>query len=141
MKSFLGSTVGHNAIHAGTYNELTTTCSGAWSSSDQEPRPVIRTRRLAGGDRLSTVRRADGSTFTVLVPSWAVGDEHACAERSQAWIVEVGGPSRPSGESLRRLGAWVGLRIDQQLGIGPIENHEAPSLAFPERPTGRSRRR
>jgi hypothetical protein len=126
----------------GTDNALTTTCPSPWSSSDDEPRPVIRTRQLEGGDRLSTVRRADGSTFSVLVPAWAFDDGGTAARRSGPWIVEVGGRRPPTEDALRRLGGVLGLRSEQHLGLSSVDAGASPLLdPSAGRSTGTSRLR
>ncbi len=75
-------------------------------NDDPAARPTILTAGWLRGFRVSTVRRPDGSWFTVSVPSQGVaeGTEHLAP--GHRWITGDGAP-RPSDASLLALAAAV----------------------------------
>ncbi len=79
---------------------------------------VIETRQTTGGARVSTIRRSDGSTFTVTVPVAAMDDE---ATEGGAWAASwisgdrAGHP--PPASSLLRLATLVSLGSARRPGL------------------------
>jgi hypothetical protein len=89
---------------------------------DAAARPTILTAGWLRGFRVSTVRRPDGSWFTVSVPSKGVaeGTEHLAPGRR--WITGDG-PPRPSDASLLALAAVVsgaGAGAESVAGKGSV---------------------
>ena len=69
-------------------------------------RPTVATSGWMGGFRVSTVRRVDGSTFTVTVPCAGVAEETEHLAPRRRWISGEGS-RRPSDTSLLALAAAV----------------------------------
>jgi hypothetical protein len=93
----------------------------------EEPaeRPTIASRETADGSRVSTVRRPDGSSFTVSVPAGAMEDE--AGKWSRRWITgdPPSGPASDAG--LRRLADLVVIPGDAILASrrhgSPVHRH------------------
>lgn len=75
---------------------------------DHRHRPVIETRTTREGPRISTIRRADGSTLTVTVPPSAMDDESTGDDGTGSWLHDDGRRRPPPGSALERL-AWLVL--------------------------------
>jgi hypothetical protein len=67
----------------------------------------IKTHQTAGGTRVSTIRRPDGSTLTVRVPMAAMDDEAGGSHWPGSWITADGAAREPSASALRRLASVV----------------------------------
>ncbi len=74
-------------------------------------KPTIVSITDVGGNRISTVRRGDGTAFTVTVPSGAVDAGPGAGHEGVPWIREHGGRRRAPWAALDRLAARVGLRL------------------------------
>jgi hypothetical protein len=72
-------------------------------------RPTILSITCAEGERISKIRRADGSTFTVIVPRGGIDRPWATARPGTRWVHEDGAPPRVPDSALARLAARVGL--------------------------------
>jgi hypothetical protein len=55
------------------------------------------------GARVSTIRRPDGSTLTVTVPTTALDDKGWSSQQSPSWITEDSAARQPSASALRLL--------------------------------------
>jgi len=71
-----------------------------------------------GGRRVSTVRRGDGTTFTVTVPAGGI-DADQGPGRSAPWIREHGAARRPPAAALEGLAARVGMHLVPVPPSGP----------------------
>jgi hypothetical protein len=72
-------------------------------------RPTILSITCAGDERISKIRRADGSTFTVIVPRGGIDQPWATSQPVLQWVHEDGTPPRVSSSALAHLAAQVGL--------------------------------
>jgi hypothetical protein len=72
-------------------------------------RPTILSITCAEGERISKIRRADGSTFTVIVPRGGIDRPWATSRPGARWVHEDGAPPRVPDSALARLAARVGL--------------------------------
>ena len=73
--------------------------------------PVIVSITDVGGRRVSTVRRGDGSTFTVTVPVGGIDAYESERGQPVPWIRRRDGVSRVPLAALNRLAARVGVRL------------------------------
>ncbi len=64
-----------------------------------------------GGRRLSTIRRGDGTTFTVTVPAEGIDAPEHALRPSRPWIRDHGGGRRVPAVALEGLAARVGMRL------------------------------
>lgn len=72
-----------------------------------EQRPTILSSGWLRGFRVSRVRRPDGSSFTVTVPSMGVADGTEHLAPRHRWICDEGGRREPSSASLLRLATAI----------------------------------
>jgi hypothetical protein len=72
-------------------------------------RPTILSITCAEGERISKIRRADGSTFTVIVPRGGIDRPWATSRPGRQWVHDDGAPPRVPASALARLAARVGL--------------------------------
>jgi hypothetical protein len=82
---------------------------GPAGSRDAPGRPTILSIACAEGERISKIRRADGTTFTVVVPRGGIDRPWASSRRTARWVHEDGAPRRVPASALARLAARVGL--------------------------------
>lgn len=87
-------------------------------------RPVIETRQHADC-RISLVRRPDGSSLTVTVPTAAMDDETGAAG-TESWIRENGDRREPPTAALLHLAALVTGRR-----VAPNGDSVAPVFVLP----------
>jgi hypothetical protein len=80
---------------------------GRTGSRDSVGRPTILSITCAEGERISMIRRADGSTFTVVVPRGGIDRPWAGSRPSRRWIHDDGPPRRVPASALARLAAQV----------------------------------
>jgi hypothetical protein len=73
--------------------------------------PVIVSITDAGRRRVSTIRRGDGSTFTVTVPAGGIDAYESGRGRAVPWIRQRDGVSRVPLAALDRLAARVGVHL------------------------------
>jgi hypothetical protein len=74
-------------------------------------RPTIVSVTEIGSRRISTVRRADGSAFTVTVPAGGIDARPDPTHSGAPWIREHGGCRQMPVAALDGLAARVGLRL------------------------------
>lgn len=72
-----------------------------------EARPTVLSSQWLRGFRISRVRRPDGSSFTVTVPSWGMADGAEHLAPRHRWIRDDGGRREPSSASVLRLAAAI----------------------------------
>jgi hypothetical protein len=72
---------------------------------------VILSISDAGGQRVSKVRRGDGSTFTVTVPAGGIDAHQGGSHRAGPWIREDTGGGRVPNAPLDVLASRIGLRL------------------------------
>jgi hypothetical protein len=82
---------------------------GTAGTGDPIGRPTILSITCAGGERISKIRRTDGSTFTVIVPRGGIDRPWATSRPVMRWVHEGGAPPRIPASALARLAARVGL--------------------------------
>jgi hypothetical protein len=82
---------------------------------------VIESITDVGGRRVSRVRRGDGSTFVVTIPTGGIDGHPGPYEQSTPWIHEDGGGRRMPAGSLDGLIARVGLHVLPIRAPGPSE--------------------
>jgi hypothetical protein len=92
---------------------------GNTGSRDSMGRPTILSITCAGGERISKIRRADGSTFTVIVPGGGIDRPWATSRPGMRWVREDGAPRHVPAAALARLAARVGLADGPALQLFP----------------------
>lgn len=98
----------------------------AGPGSDRAPQSVVETHYDAGGARVSTIRRPDGSTLTVTVPARAMEEDAAADEKTGSWIEERGAGRQPPAAALWRLASLVHAgRTPRPFAVG-----SAPAVAL-----------
>ena len=81
---------------------------GADGPRDSLCRPIVLSVTCVGGERISKIRRADGSTFTVIVPRGGIDRPWAGSRPMTRWVHEDGPPRRIAASALARLAVRVG---------------------------------
>jgi hypothetical protein len=95
---------------------------GPAGSRDSIGRPTILSITCAGGERISKIRRADGSTFTVIVPRGGIDRPWDTSGPGTRWVHEDGTPRHVPAWALARLAARVGLADGPALQLLSTEN-------------------
>jgi hypothetical protein len=96
-------TTHHSAVDHGLHDH------GGAGVREPIGRPTILSITCAAGERVSKIRRADGTTFTVIVPRGGIDRPWGTTRPGQRWVHEDGAPRRVPADAVARLAARVGL--------------------------------
>jgi hypothetical protein len=88
---------------------------------DGDDRPTVISSEWVGGERRSTIVRADGSTFAVTVPAMGMDEGNDSVEWAHDWITGDGGGRHPMGLSQLHRAVLCGWAEEPALGTRRAE--------------------